>query len=153
MSLARQIKAHGYRWRVIDAQRLIRCRMYNCGRAAYAGLCKNLFAALGARLIPYLFVWAWLVVLFLKPLALLALSVLGLAPDAHVMLLVACVGLALALWLIVYWRLGHPLYLALLYPITLLAIECVAFGSLWLTLTGRLTWKGRTLIRPRWTWL
>jgi chlorobactene glucosyltransferase len=153
MSLARQIKAHGYRWRVVDARPLIRCRMYHSGQAAYSGLCKNLFAGFGSRLIPYLFVWVWLVILFLKPPAMLVLSALGLAPGAHVTLLLCCIGTALALWLIVYWCLGYPLYLALLYPITLVVVEFVALSSLWLTLTGRLTWKGRTLIRPQWKWL
>jgi chlorobactene glucosyltransferase len=153
MALAQQIKAHGYRWRMIDARSLVRCRMYDSGRAAYAGLGKNLFAAFGSRLIPYLFVWIWLAILFLKPPALLALSLLGLASYAHLWLLVCCIGTALALWLIVYRHLGHPAYLALLYPITLVAVEWVALSSLWLTLTGRLKWKGRTLIRPQWKWL
>jgi chlorobactene glucosyltransferase len=146
-------KAHGLCWRVVDARRLIRCRMYHSGKAAYAGLRKNLFAAFGSRLIPFVFVWVWLAILFLKPPVLLVLSVLGLAPDAHVALLVCCIGVALVLWLIVYWRLGYPSYLALLYPVTLLVVEFVALSSLWLTLSGRLTWKGRTLIRPRWRWL
>jgi chlorobactene glucosyltransferase len=153
MSLARQIKAHGLRWRVIDACSLVRCRMYHDSRAAYAGLCKNLFPAFGSRLIPFAFVWVWLAILFLKPPIMLVLSVLGLVPGAHVWLLVCCTCVALALWLTVYRRLGYPSYLALLYPVTLVVVEFVALSSLWLTLTGRLTWKGRTLIRPRWKWL
>jgi len=152
LALARRIKALGYRWRVMDVTRLISCRMYHSGHEAYAGLCKNLFAAFGFRFLPYLFVWLWLAVTFLEPPLVLGLHGLGLAPQAQTTPILACMGLALALWLISYRRLRLPLYLAVFYPVTLLAIETVAFSSLWLTVTGRLAWKGRALVRPQCRW-
>ena len=153
MALAKRIKALGYRWRVMDATGHISCRMYRNGREAYAGFCKNLFAAFDSRLLPYIFVWIWLVVMFWVPPVVLVASFLGLIPEAPAVPILVCMGLSLMVWLIPYQRLSLPWYLAALYPITVMAMEVVAFSSLWLTLTGQLTWKGRTLIRPHWRWL
>jgi chlorobactene glucosyltransferase len=153
LDLARRIKAHGYRWRVLDATRLISCRMYSSSREAFGGLSKNLFAAFGFRLLPYLFAWLWLAVMFLEPPLLLGLHALGLAPYAQAWLILLCMGLSLALWLVPYERLGLSWYLGALYPLTLLVIELVAARSLWLSVTGRLVWKGRALVRPPLRWI
>jgi chlorobactene glucosyltransferase len=152
LDLARRIKACGYRWRVLDATRLISCRMYGSGREAYGGLCKNLFAAFGFRVLPYLFAWLWLAMMFLEPPLLLGAHALGLAPQAQAVPILLCMGLSLALWLVPYQRLGLPWYLGALYPLTLLVIEWVAACSLRLSVTGRLVWKGRALVRPQLRW-
>jgi hypothetical protein len=56
-------------------------------------------------------------------------------------------------WIIPYFEMGVPLALGFIYPVTILANEVVAFRSLILSLTGRLSWKGRPHARPRWKWL
>jgi chlorobactene glucosyltransferase len=126
--------------------------MYGSGHEAYGGLCKNLFAAFGFRVLPYLFAWLWLAMMFLEPPLLLGAHALGLAPQAQAVPILLCMGLSLALWLGPYQRLGLPWYLGALYPLTLLVIEAVAACSLWLSVTGRLTWKGRALMRPQFRW-
>lgn len=152
LALARRIKALGYRWRMVQASHLVSCRMYRSGREAFAGLSKNLFAAFGFRLLPYLFAWLWLMVMFFKPLYDLGAYALGLPLDVPLAAVLACIVLALALWLVPYRQLGLPLAPAALYPVTLLAMETVALSSLWLSLTGGLTWKGRALTGPRFRW-
>ena len=149
LALARRIKAFGYRWRMMQADHLISCRMYRSGREAYAGLAKNLFSAFGFRLLPYLFAWGWLLTMFFKPWCDLAAYATGGALDVPLAAVLACIGLAFVLWLVPYSRLGLPLLPAALYPVSLLAIEAVALRSLWLSLSGGLTWKGRLLDRPR----
>jgi hypothetical protein len=67
--------------------------------------------------------------------------------------LVICIVLSTLLWLIPYWAQGVPLGLAFVYPMTILANEAAALQSLRLSLSGRLTWKDRTLARPNWKWL
>jgi chlorobactene glucosyltransferase len=153
LMLARRIKAAGLRWRVVYIADLITCRMYQNSREAFHGLEKNLFAAFGFRLLPFLFVFLWLAVMFWEPLIVLGLLFFGQVPQARVLELAACIGLSLLLWLVPYIELGIPFCLAFLYPITLLAAEVVAFQSLRLSLAGRLTWKGRTIIQPHWRWL
>jgi chlorobactene glucosyltransferase len=153
MLLARRITAAGLRWRVLNITDLITCRMYHGSRAALNGFAKNLFAAFDFAVLRFLFVFIWLAVMFWEPLVVLALLVLGRAPQARADELAVCVGLSLLLWLIPYFELGIPVSLALLYPITLLATEVAAFQSLCLSFAGRLTWKGRKLTRSYWKWL
>lgn len=153
LALARRVKAGGHRWRVMDATLLVTCRMYCSGREAFAGLSKNLFAAFDFSLLPYLFAFFWLAVIFLEPLLLLVLYILRLAPAVQIAPLLSCIGLGLALWLLPYQRRGLGWSLALLYPLTLVVMESIALHSLLLTLSGRLTWKGRTLLHKQWKWL
>jgi chlorobactene glucosyltransferase len=153
LKLARRIRASGRRWRVVSVSDLISSRMYRSGREAVDGFTKNLFAAFDHRLLVYVFVFGWMVVLFEVPLAtLLAVVVTG-AQLAAAYTLFGCIGLSLALWLLPYREIGVPLYLASLYPATILANVLVAARSLLFTMSGRVTWKGRPLARPRWRWL
>ncbi|HSJ52205.1 MAG TPA: glycosyltransferase, partial [Anaerolineae bacterium] len=138
LALARRFAALGYRWRMMRAAHLVSCRMYRGGREAFAGLSKNLFAAFGFRLVPFLFAWLWLLVLFVKPVADLGRYALGSPSDVPLAAVLACVVLALVLWLVSYRQLGLPLAPAALYPVTVLVMEVVAFRSLWLSLTGGL---------------
>jgi chlorobactene glucosyltransferase len=151
LTLTRRIKAAGLRWRVMNVSDLISCRMYRSSREAFDGFAKNLFAAFDFHLSIFLFVYIWLGMLFLEPLILLL--AFGHAGSARVGELVICIGLSLLLWLVPYFEMGVPLYLGLIYPLTILANEVAAFRSLILSLAGRLSWKGRSLARPRWKWL
>lgn len=153
LMLARRIKGAGLRWRVMRLADLITCRMYRSSRETYDGFVKNFFAAFDFHLLTYLFVFMWLGVMFWKPLILLALAVIEQAPQTQIIEPGICIGISLLLWLIPYWEMGIPLGLGLLYPVTILAAEGVAFQSLRLSLTGRLRWKDRTLDRPNWKWL
>jgi chlorobactene glucosyltransferase len=149
LELARRVKAGGYRWRMLHIADLVSCRMYRGGGEAIAALSRNLFAAFGFRLFLFLFAWGWLLVLFLKPFLDLALYALGRPIGAPLAAVLACIGLALILWLFVYRQLRLPLAPVLVYPLTVLIMAGVALRSLWLALSGRLIWKGRALVRPR----
>jgi len=151
--LTRKIKAAGLRWRVVSLSDLITCRMYHGGREAVNGFTKNLFAAFDFRLLFYLFAYLWLFVLFWVPLISLATFPFGQAPTAQIDDLVICIGLSLLIWLIPYMEIGIPLYMGLLYPLTILANEFVAFRSLLFSLTNRLSWKDRPLGRSKYKWM
>lgn len=152
LTLARKIKAAGMRWRVARLSDLISCRMYHEGGEAVQGFTKNLFAAFDFRLLIYLFVFLWLAIQFLAPAIVLVSMTFSQAPNARIGELAVCMGLSLLLWTIPYLETGIPFYLVFLYPITVLANEVVAFRSLIFSLTGRLTWKDRSLAKPRWKW-
>ena len=153
MSLARQIKAKKLRWRVSYIADLVSCRMYHSSREAIDGFTKNLFAAFDYRLLPFLFAFIWLMVMFWEPLIVLVLMISGLATQAQQTAVVACLALSILLWLIPYGEMSIPFFLAFLYPFTILANSGVAFRSLVHSLAGRITWKGRTIARTRWKWL
>jgi chlorobactene glucosyltransferase len=149
LALARHIKRQGLRWRLFDATSHVSCRMYRDGREASHGLAKNIFAAFGFRLVPYLFVWLWLFLVFLLPPARMALHYTGVIPTIGMDHVPLCMVLSMLLWVIPFQRLKLPLGLAFAHPISLLAVEWIAVRSLLLTLTGRLVWKGRSIARPR----
>ena len=109
MALGRRIKAQGLRWRLADATRDVRCRMYQNARQVFEGFSKNLFAAFDNRLLPFIGVWVWLGTVFLLPVGLL-LAVLFGAPVPALDTGIALIGVAagLASWGICYLRFGFP---------------------------------------------
>jgi chlorobactene glucosyltransferase len=118
------------------------------------GFSKNLFAAFDYRILPFLFVWLWLGLVFCEP-AFLLLSII-IAPTWEGPsggLAVAAIVVSLLLWAVIYRRCGFPLYLALLYPVTIIVAVAIAFRSLFQTVTGRARWKGRRLTAPPLRWL
>jgi len=153
MSLARQIKAERLNWRVSFITDLVSSRMYHSSREAIDGFTKNLFAAFDYRLLPFLFAFIWLMVMFWEPLFVLAVMTSGLVTQARLVALIVCLLLSFLLWLIPYFEMGIPFALAFLYPFTILANVAVAFRSLAHSLRGRLVWKGRSIARTRWKWL
>ena len=153
IALGRHIKSHGLRWHLYDGRDRIRCRMYNNFRQVYEGLSKNLFAVFNYKLIITLFIWIWLSVVFFSPLIVLALWFTGVhILSLSIILAATSVAIASVLWGITYWRFGFPLYLTFLYPVSMILIFTIAMSSIILTLTGRTTWKGRTLIRQKVHW-
>lgn len=150
LSLTRLAKAAGLCWRVTYLSDLISSRMYTNGDQAIRGFTKNYFAAFDNRLLPYGFVFLWLGGMFWLPPVVLALALLGFAPQADIAAVITCIGLSELLWMIPYQQMGFGTSLALLYPITLFFSEVIAWKSLWLTITGQLSWKGRKVGRSLW---
>jgi chlorobactene glucosyltransferase len=153
IALVRNIKRAGLRWRVVNITDLISCRMYFGGQEAFNGFAKNLFATFDFHLGVFLFVYLWLGALFLEPWIILAGKLFGIAPSASYFELAICIGLSVLVWCIPYGELKLPLILGIFYPITMIANEGAALQSLILSLTGRLSWKGRPLPRPKRRWL
>lgn len=153
LALARKTKAAGLRWRMAHVADLITCRMYSTTSESINGFTKNLFAAFGFRLLPFLFAVGWLLVLFWAPLVVLPFWITSSTDNGALWRLLLCAGLSLPLWWIPYRELGLPSWLALLYPATILANALVGLRSLLHSVTGKLTWKDRRLPPPQWRWL
>jgi len=154
VALARRIKAAGLRWRLVDGTARVRCRMYRSSGEVYEGFSKNLFGVFGYRVVPFAFVWLWLLLLFWEPLIVLALALAGLPLSGQSVALAAiAIGASLVVWGLPYYRLGFPLGAVLAYPISIMLMVFLAGRSLVLALNGHSTWKGRRLIRPRVRWI
>jgi chlorobactene glucosyltransferase len=154
IALARRIKAHGLRWRMADATQHVSCRMYRDASQVFEGFSKNLFAGFGYRVLPFVFVWLWIGIVFLQPAFMILLAVAGVPLSAYSLATAAAgVLLALLLWGISDRCFRFPLYLALLYPITIVLALVIAGRSVALAVRGRSTWKGRTLVRVPVRWL
>jgi chlorobactene glucosyltransferase len=148
ISLVRRIKSSKQRWRMIHLADLTACRMYQDSREAIDGFTKNLFAVFDYRLIPFLFAFLWLLVLFWEPFFLLVNREYAAQPG----MIVVCTGLAFLLWFLTYLDLGIPLWLAFLYPLTILATVIVAGRSAIYSIRGYSTWKGRGIPPVKWRW-
>jgi chlorobactene glucosyltransferase len=150
--LARRIKAAGLRWRVARVSDLIMSRMYRSSREAVNGFTKNLFAAFDYRIIPYVFIFLWLLVLFVFPLLVMLAAASGASIPAQPEQLLTCVSLSLLIWLMPALEIRIPPWLILFYPMIVMSSVVIAFRSLIFSLAGKLTWKGRPLAIPRWKW-
>jgi chlorobactene glucosyltransferase len=146
IALGRRIKAQGFRWRVADATRDVRCRMYQDSHQVFEGFSKNLFASFGHRLLPFIGAWVWLATVFLLPVAVLLAGLLGASLPA-LDIVIAGLGVAFALisWSLCHVRFGFPLHMVLFFPVTMLLALFIAVRSVVLVLRGRTTWRGRTL--------
>jgi chlorobactene glucosyltransferase len=124
--------------------------MYQSPRQVFEGFGKNLFAGFDYRILPCVIAWLWLAVVFAQPwLTLLAAFVGAQMAPLLVTLSAIQVVLALTLFGLFYRRFELPLYLTFFYPLTVLMGAALAFRSIFLTLRGRSTWKGRTLLKPK----
>lgn len=151
-ALAQKVIAAGLRWRAVHLSDLISCRMYTSNKEALEGFTKNYFAYFDFSILPYIFVYLYLFMLAWLPLVVILMKAIGAAPDALWPHLALCVGLAVLLWLLPFAEARIPLRLALLYPVLNAGSTLVAFRSLLMSLSGRLSWKGRPLDKKRWKW-
>ncbi|WP_299027309.1 glycosyltransferase [uncultured Thermanaerothrix sp.] len=153
MALGRRTIAAGYRWRLMDGGELVRCRMYHSWQEAFQGFSKNLFGVFSYRVLPFLFVMGWLGWVFLQPWCVMTTHLLGIFSETDPQKALFAILLSFLLFGVAYLRLRIPLYLTLFYPITVGISLIIGLYSLWLTLQGASTWRGRRLVRPRIRWL
>ena len=154
LSLVRRVKAQGLRWKVIDGGMDIRCRMYTNFEQAREGISKNLFAVFDYRILPFIFVWLWLGLVFIGPLVVLAAGALsGLVSQISLLLAGIAVLEAFLLWLIVVRRFRFPIRVAMFYPFNILTAIVLALRAVILNIQGKATWKGRRLARQDFHWL
>jgi hypothetical protein len=72
--------------------------------------------------------------------------------SVQVLAAAVAIGLSVALRGIACLRFGVPLYLALLYPVTIALTAAIAVRSMVETLLGTSTWKGRALFGRERPW-
>lgn len=150
LALGRRIVRRGFRWWLADGTTQVECRMYHSLRQVIEGFSKNYFAAFRYNLLIYGFVFTWLFIVFWEPLIVLLLHSIGLRPEYFPLEKAGlATALSLFIWGLVYARLKFPLYLALFYPLTVLLNSLIAVRSLYLTLSGKSTWKDRQLEKPK----
>ena len=154
VALGRQIKAEGLKWRMINGGERIQCRMYHSFREGYRGFTKNLFAGFGYKILKFALVWLWLGIAFLEPIIVLFIGLAGLVSlsGLSIVLAAAAAVIALLIWGASHRCFGFPLYLTLLYPVSIMVVLAIAAGSVFFALTGRGDWRGRAFARPEVKW-
>ena len=152
IKLPRAVRRAGFHSDLFDGTDLVSCRMYKGLGATWRGFAKNAFEGLGS--VPLLLfitilhlvghVWPWVY------LPLVAASALGLPVDAALSpvplaLAAASIVLQLTSRLLIARRVHHPIAPIALHPVSVLGMTLVQWHSLYLSLTGRRSWRGRRL--------
>jgi chlorobactene glucosyltransferase len=152
-ALVRQVKAHKRTWRLFDGTNLVYCRMYRNFSQVFHGFSKNFFSVFGNRIIPFLFIWIWLGIVFIEPPVVLLLRIVNIPVfwTSVWLAIIACLQATL-LWGLTLWRFRFPFWMVVLYPVTILLSEIVALNSIYATLFGQSTWKGRSINKPKISW-
>jgi chlorobactene glucosyltransferase len=146
LAIGRRIHAMGLRYRLLDGNGQVSCRMYRNFDQVWKGLTKSTFATFNFD--PFFTVFMQLLILavFVSPIIILIIAfaqpsipweVAGMSGLAIV--------LALLLWSISNHRFHFPLYLILIYALSSLFMTVIALASMVLTIQGKALWKGRTM--------
>lgn len=150
VTLARMAKAKGLRLRMEDGAGWITCRMYDGWREVRDGFAKNIIAGYGNSVVALLVatVFHWL--LFIFPWGLLAygLSQPGSADSERwVSWAWMMIGLGLGVRALTAAMTRQRVLDALLMPVSALLMTLIAARAIYWRITGRTSWKGRTLAK------
>jgi chlorobactene glucosyltransferase len=144
--LAERVSALGMRYRVFDGTDNVACRMYHNWTEVHLGLTKNMFPSYGYNVPLFVFTWLWINFVFWEPLIVLGVhKIPEYPPVLSVGLSAISVISCLVLFAYYYQRFKFPLYTVLLYPVSASLLTAIAFSSMFLTISGRATWKDRKM--------
>lgn len=150
LQLAEKIIASGMRYRLFDGTDNVSCRMYHNWTELHEGLAKNSFPACGYN-VPLSFItWLWINFAFWAPVIELGVHKMPNYPPVLSLGLAAISIIAsMLLFTGYYLRFKLPLYIVPFYPVSVSLITAISFSSMYLTLSGRATWKDRKLPKSK----
>lgn len=143
MAIGRKIKEKGFRWRVVDAGEVSDCRMYTGLKDAVDGLSKTIFGAVNFRVLVVLFFSLLLGVMFCLPPWLLLRALSEPLDPVIVRQAFTVIVLSFLTWEIANLRFRMPWYTSFLYPFISALSIFIFIRSMYLSLTGKTSWKGR----------
>jgi len=142
ISMARRMKAAGFKTLFLNGEDYLDCRMYRNYRSAFSGIVKNLFAALDKSLLRLAGAFLLIVAAVLLPLFNLLFRAASGADE--VLLSAVPVALFLLTWSVSLVDRKIPAYVPFLYPLQFLSLLTIAVVSATKTRFGRgALWKGR----------
>ncbi len=150
LQLAEKVIASGLRYRLFDGTDNVSCRMYHNWTELHEGLSKNTFPACGYNVPLSIITWLWINFVFWAPIIELGVHKLPNYPPILSLGLAAISIIAsLLLFSGYYLRFKLPIYTVPLYPVSVSLITAILFSSMYLTLSGRATWKDRKLPKSK----
>jgi chlorobactene glucosyltransferase len=146
LELPQRIKAAGFRYRLFDGTNNVSCRMYHNFKEVHEGLAKNMFASYQYRVPLFILTWAWILFAAWQPIITLYYYKVPQYPPtlAHGLAAISIIGLML-LWAVYFQRFKLPIYMVILYPVSVILMGAISTSSMILTLSGRATWKDRKM--------
>lgn len=143
IELAKLAKKKGLKSAIYNLSDIVSCRMYANFKEAFFGLSKSYFPLFDMRLVPSIFVWVWVLVLSFSPFYVLAFY------RSFQMRVFAGFSIieTLLIWFIVSIKFKLSKETPLYYPAISLVNSIIGFSSIFMFLTGKSSWKGRTFTR------
>ena len=146
--MPRAFRRAGFRTDLFDGTDLVQCRMYRGFGQVWRGFAKNAYEGLGSPVL-LLFVTLLHGCAVLLPWLTLALGLVGVAMSPWVPWVAALTIVAgFAQRIVLARRFAHAWASVALHPVGILMLTVIQWYSLWLHLTGRRAWKGRTAGAP-----
>ena len=146
LAIGRRIHAMGLRYRLLDGNGQVSCRMYRNFDQVWKGLTKSTFATFNFD--PFFMVFMQLLILavFVSPIIVLIIAFAQpIIPWEVASMSGLAIILSLLLWSISNYRFHFPLYLILIYAFSALFMTVIALASMVLTIQGKALWKGRKM--------
>jgi hypothetical protein len=148
IKMPRAFRRAGFRTDLFDGTDLVQCRMYRGFGQVWRGFAKNAYEGLGSPVL-LLFVTLLHGCAVLLPWLTLALGLVGVAMSPWVPWVAALTIVAgFAQRIVLARRFAHAWASVALHPVGILMLTVIQWHSLWLHLTGRRAWKGRTAGAP-----
>ena len=148
IKMPRAFRRAGFRTDLFDGTDLVQCRMYRGFGQVWRGFAKNAYEGLGSPVL-LLFVTLLHGCAVLLPWLTLALGLVGVAMSPWVPWVAALTIVAgFAQRIVLARRFAHAWASVALHPVGILMLTVIQWYSLWLHLTGRRAWKGRTAGAP-----
>ncbi|MEM9373204.1 MAG: isopentenyl-diphosphate Delta-isomerase [Planctomycetota bacterium] len=143
--MPRAFRKLGLRTDLFDGTDLVSVRMYRGFAESWRGFAKNAYEGLGSVFL-LLFITAMHALGHIAPWVLIPV---GLIMGEPLVFVLACtaVAVSIAQRVLLSARFGHPVWLAVLHPITVLLMTAVQWRSLVLHLNRARSWRGRALVR------
>jgi len=146
LQLTEKVLASGMRYRLFDGTDNVSCRMYHNWTELHEGLAKNSFPACGYNVPLSIITWLWINFCFWEPIVALGVHKMPNYPPVLSLGLAAiCIIASILLFTGYYLRFKLPVYMVPFYAVGASLITAIAFSSMYLTLSGRATWKNRKL--------
>jgi len=146
IAIGRRIHAMGLKYKLLDGDGLVSCRMYRNFDQVWKGLTKSTFATFNFDPFFLILMWTLVLIFFVSPPIVLGI---GLAQPQVPMEITIMAGIAvilnIVLWTISHLRFHFPLYLVLIYPLSAVFMTVIALASMVLTMQGKALWKGRSM--------
>jgi hypothetical protein len=157
IKLPRAVRRAGFTTDVFDGTDVLACRMYVGLRQTWRGFAKNAYEGLGS-LGLLIFITVVHLLAHVTPWVLLGITAAARATGPGPLsrldvltsplalgLAVVCVLLQITHRLVLARRHAQPLWIALAHPIGIVMMTLIQWHSLYLHLTGKRAWRGRTL--------
>ena len=145
VALSKVARKDGLKVGIFNLSELVMCRMYKNFKQAFFGLSKSYAGLFDFRLIPSLFVWAWMIVITVFPIFAAMFT-----NDALMRFFsIASIFVTLLLWVFTSIKFNLPKAILIFNPLITLNNSLIGFTSMFLLLTGKSLWKGMVLEKKR----